>query len=213
MTNVLGANPAFQKGARHTIANGLATVLNIIALTVCLVVVSLTVVGLPLAWSAAWSALYDWRRGGESRVMGTFWRAVASQPVRRTVIAGPAFALSAIGALEVSYFLHYRGPIAVVCLTTGLLTLAAGLSFAAYLLLLLTVASPEAKGKELWRCAAAIIGRTSFATTPAFLAQAAVAGLIGYTDPGVLVVALPVILLWGWMRTALWGARRAGLGV
>lgn len=213
MTSILGANPAFEKGARHTIANGLATVLNIVALTVCLVVLSLTVLGLPLAWSAAWSALYDWRRGGESRVMGTFWRAVATQPIRRTVIAGPAFLVTAVGAVEVSYFLHYRGPIAVVCLTTGLLTVAAGLSFAAYLLLLLTVASPEEKGRELWRCAAAIIGRTSLTTTPAFLAQAAVAGFISYTDPGVLVVAVPVLLLWAWMRTALWGARRAGLGV
>lgn len=210
MITALSTPSVTRSGTRHTVVNGLASIFNVIALTVCVVVMSLTVVGLPLAWSAASSALFDWRRAGESRVLRTYWVAVATQWLRRTIVVGPAVLVVAVGGVEVAYFLHYRGPVAVLCLTTGLVTLAGGLSFTSYLLLLVTVA-PTARWAEIWRCAAALVARTSPTATPAFVLETALAALAGYTDPALLVVAVPVMLLWSWLRTAIWGARRAGL--
>jgi hypothetical protein len=212
MSSALGVSPAEYSPARKSVVNGLATIFNIIALTVGLVVLSLTVVALPLAWSAASTALYDWRQGGESRVMRTFWMSIRTRPRHRTGVLGPAMLGTAGGVVEVAYFLHYRDPVALLCLTIGLVTVVGGVSFTSYLLLLLTVA-PDAGWTEIWRCAAAIVGRTSVTTTPVFVVEAAIAGFIGYSDPGLLVVAIPVVLLWCWLRTAIWGARRAGLAV
>jgi hypothetical protein len=212
MNSALGVAPADYSPTRKSVVNGLATIFNIIALTLGVVVLALTVVALPLALSAASTAIYDWRQGGESRALRTFWIAMKDRPLRRTATVGPALLGTAAGVTEVAYFVQYRGPISPLCLTIGLVTVAAGVSFTGYLLLLVTVA-PEAGWVERWRCAAAIVGRTGILTAPVFFLEAGAAAAIGFADPALLVVAVPVALLWCWLRTALWGARRAGLAV
>jgi hypothetical protein len=212
MNSALGVAPADYSPTRKSIVNGLVTIFNIIALTLGVILLSLTVVAVPLAFSAASTAIYDWRQGGESRAMRTFWMALKDRPLRRTATVGPALLGTAAGVTEVAYFVHYRGPISLLCLTIGLATIAAGVSFSGYLLLLVTVA-PDAGWLERWRCAAVIVGRTGIMAGPVFLIEAAGAAMIGFADPALLVVAVPVALLWCWLRTALWGARRAGLAV
>jgi hypothetical protein len=212
INTALGYAPTVEKVGHKSVINGLTTVFNVIFLTIAIVVLSLTVVGLPLAFSAASTAIYDWRQGGETRVMRTFWFALRSRPLHRVAVVGPALLAAALGLIEAGYFLHYRGPIDLMCVTIGLVTVAAGVSFTGYLLLLITMA-PEAGWAELWRCAAALVGRTSVVATPVFLLEAGVATVIGFADPALLVIAVPVVLLWLWLRTAIWGARRAGLAV
>jgi hypothetical protein len=212
VNSALGSATAEYHPGRKSIVNGLATIFNVVALTLVVVVLALTVIGLPLGFSAASSAIYDWRKGGESRVMRTLWYSLLDRPLRRTTAVGPALLAAAAGATEVIYFLHYAGPIAALCLVVGVVTFAAGVSFAGYLLLLVTVA-PDAGWVELWRAAGGIVARTSVLAGPVFLLEAAGAAVIGFADPALLVVAVPVVLLWCWQRTAIWGARRAGLAI
>jgi hypothetical protein len=212
MNRPVGVSPVEYSPPRKSVVNGLATIFNIVALTLVLVTLSLTVIALPLTCSAASTALYDWRRGGEGRVMRTFWISIKTRPTHRIAVLGPAFISTVAGIVEVVYFSQDRGPIPLLCLTMGLVTIAGGVSFTSYLLLLITVA-PDATWSETWRCAAAIVGRTSVAATPVFALEAGGAALIGFTDPGLLVIAVPVALLWCWQRTAIWGARRAGLAI
>jgi hypothetical protein len=206
-----GALSDFRPG-RHSIVNGLATVFNVMALTLVVVILSLTVVGLPLGFSAASSAIFEWRQRGETRVMRTLWYSLQDRPIRRTAVVAPALLVAGAGVVEANYFLHYPGPIAALCLVIGVVTVGAGVSFAAYLLLLLTVA-PQAGWIELWRAAAGIVARTSILAGPIFLVEAGVAAVLGLADPALLVVGVPVVLLWLWQRTAIWGARRAGLAL
>ena len=208
----LGATPTKGGEARHAVVDGLVTVLNVISISVGVVVVSLTVVGLPLALSAGWSVIYHWRRGGEGRVLRGFVLALRDRSLRRTLLVSPGVIAAALGAAEVWYFVHYGGPVAAVCLAVGFVTFVVGAGATAYLLLLAALGN-DAGVWEIWRCAVALVARTSVGALPLLALEAATGVVVGYLDPAMLVVVVPTVVLWCWMRTGIWGARRAGLAL
>ncbi|HSZ39593.1 MAG TPA: hypothetical protein VK817_06525 [Trebonia sp.] len=187
----------------------LAAVFNVLALNVVLVVTSLAVVSIPLAVSAAFEAVYRWRTLDDDQVLRNFALALRRRPVVRSLVTGPAVLVAILGGAESVYFTHYSGFIALVCVLIGITTSAIAVSVAAYLCLFL--ATTDAGGRELWRAACVAAGRTVALTTPVFALATACAVVAGLAAPALAVVAVPVLLLWSWQRTAAWGARRLGL--
>src|ERR1700761_4506442 len=83
----------------------LATLFNVLALNLVLLVASLPVVTLPAAVSAASVALDRWRRDGEARVVREFILAPGSPPpLRTTVTTGVPLAAAALGLAEIHHF-------------------------------------------------------------------------------------------------------------
>lgn len=192
-----------------SVSAALAAVFNVLALNVVLVVVSLAVVTVPLAISAAFEAVYRWRTLDEDRVLRSFMLALRRRPVAKSLIAGPAVLAGILGGAESVYFIRYSGFIALVCVFIGIVTSAIAVSVLAYLCLFL--ATTDAGHRELWRAAFVATGRTVVLTTPVFALTTGGAVVAGLAAPALAVVAVPVLLLWAWQRIATWGARRLGL--
>ncbi|HEV3380052.1 MAG TPA: hypothetical protein VG142_03565 [Trebonia sp.] len=187
----------------------LAAVFNVLALNVILVVVSLAVVTVPLAISAAFETLYRWRTLDDDQVLRNFAFALRRRPLAKTLVVGPAVLAAILGGCESAYFTHYRGFVALVCALIGITTSAIAVSVVAYLCLFLATA--DAGYRDLWRAAFIATGRTVAATTPVFALATCCAVAAGLAVPALAVVAVPVLLLWSWQRIATWGAQHLGL--
>jgi hypothetical protein len=192
-----------------SVSAALAAVFNVLALNVALVVASLAVVTIPLAVGAAFEAVYRWRTLDDDQVLRNFGLALRRRPVKKSLVIGPALLVAILGGAESAYFTHYSGFIALVCVLIGITTAAVAVSVTAYLCLFL--ATSDASGQELWRAACVAAGRTVALTTPVLALATAAAVVTGLAVPALAVVAVPVLLLWSWQRTAAWGARRLGL--
>jgi hypothetical protein len=179
--------------------------------SICLLCLSVAVVTIPLAVSATSTALHRWRCQGEGRVIRSFWVAVRTRPVWRSEVLALPLGSIALGVWEVHYFLHCTGPVALICLTLGMVTCAIAIGLTGDLALL--TVSGEGGARELWMVAFAVLGPTVPSTVPAFALEAFVAATVGIVDPALLVVFVPVALLWAWQSTAVWGARRAGVDI
>jgi hypothetical protein len=192
-----------------SVSAALAAVFNVLALNVILVVASLAVVTIPLAISAAFEAVYRWRTLDEDQVLRNFVLSLRRRPVAKSLIVGPAMLITILGGTESAYFTRYSGFIALVCVLIGVTTSAISVSVVAYLCLFLTTS--DAGYRELWRAAFIATGRTVVLTTPVFALATCCAVVAGLAAPALAVVAVPVLLLWAWQRTATWGAHHLGL--
>ena len=98
----------------------LGSVFNFLALNLAVLIVSLPVVTVPLAFVAVTIALDRWRTDGEDRVVREFFAALRSLPaLPTTVLAGAPLLVAGIGAEEVHYFAHGGEPVDWVCLGFG----------------------------------------------------------------------------------------------
>jgi hypothetical protein len=193
----------------NRIMAGLATLFNFAVLNFVLVLVCVPIITLPAALNAASVALDHWREDGEDRVVREFLITLRNTaPLRTTACAGIPLAAVAIGVLEIRYFAH-RGSVAD--------HLGVGLSLAAVLITLtalgyvfqLMARHPELPAVELWSLCARLAARNVFVTGPLFLIEICGAAAIIMTDPGLLVLGVPILLLQFMRITALFGLRRA----
>jgi hypothetical protein len=190
----------------------LGSIFNFLALNVVVLIVSLPVVTIPLAFVAVTIALDRWRTDGEDRVVREFFAAIRSRPpLPTTVLAGAPVLLAGIGAEEVHYFAHGGEPVDWLCLGFGSAALFLALSALGYVLLL-AARSPTVPATEVWSLSVRLAVRNLFATGPLFVAEIVAATLLALLDPPLLLIGLPLALLSLMRLTAGYGLRRAGLG-
>jgi hypothetical protein len=187
----------------------LATLFNVLALNLALLIASLPIVTLPAAVNAATVALDRWRDDGEDSVVREFIAALRSRPFpRTTAVLGVPLAAVAVGIAEVHHFA--RG---------ASLTDRAGLGFVAAALLitatalgyvfLLSARDPGTPAADLWTLSARLAIRNLFVTGPLFLAEIALVAVPAVVDPALLLLGLPLLLLQLMRLTAQFGLRRA----
>ena len=187
----------------------LATLFNVLALNLALLIASLPIVTLPAAVNAATVALDRWRDDGEDSVVREFIAALRSRPFpRTTAVLGVPLAAVAVGIAEVHHFA--RG---------ASLTDRAGLGFVAAALLitatalgyvfLLSARDPATPPADLWTLSARLAIRNLFVTGPLFLAEIALVAVPAVVDPALLLLGLPLLLLQLMRLTAQFGLRRS----
>jgi hypothetical protein len=195
-------------GRSKSVMLGLETLFNIFALNLCFVCLAVTVVGLPLALSAIAVSLYEWRNHENDRVVRVFIGSLRMRPLMKSgAIALPLVALL-LGISEVRTFFNHGGFLPVFCFIIGLLTIAFAIGVTCYLTLVLAINS-ELGLRRVWLIASGLTVRTAGRTMPFFVLEVLIAAAIAYILPALLVVLLPVLLMWSWQRTAIWGASRA----
>jgi len=187
----------------------LTALFNLVALNLSLVVVSLGVLTIPSALAAASAAVYRWRVLGDSRVLLAFWSSLIDRPLYKSAVLGPPLAGLAIGVSEI-FFFDKGGFVSAVCLLIGFSTCAVALSVASYASLFLA-ASHDVGTRILWSTAITATGRTAATAVPIFVVETTVATVVGLADPGLVVVAIPIVLLLASQPVAIWGTKRAGL--
>ena len=193
---------------RPGVMAALASLFNLLALNLVLLIAALPLITLPLAVNAASVALDRWRAGGEERVVREFWAVLRSRPPLRTTVAlGVPFAAIGLGLAEVRYFARGGSLEAYAGLALGLAALLITLTALGYLFLL-EGRYPRLAPAELWSLCARLAVRNVLVTGPLFLAELLGAGLLTLIDTPLLLLGLPAGLL-GLMRlTALLGLRR-----
>lgn len=185
------------------------SLLNFWLLNLALTVVSLPVVTAPVALVAATAALERWREGGEDRVVREFLRALRRQPAFRvTLSAGVPLVVAAVSLEEVHYFSRGDGPVGWVCLGLGASALFMSLSALGYVLVLV-VHRPGALAAEIWSTALGLAVRNALVTGPLFLTEFAVAWLVGFVDPALVLLGLPLAFVQVARLTAHLGCKRA----
>ena len=208
------------------IVAALGSAFNVLALNLVLLLVSLPVITLPLAVSAATAALDRWRGAGEDRVVREFLIVLRSQPPGRTTAAvGVPLAAIGLGLAETRYFLHRYlqhgylphghlqpggGLVPLAGLGLGLAALLITLTALGYVFLL-AARDPALPAAELWSLSARLAVRNLLVTGPLFLAEIAAAAAVILADPPLLIVGVPAVLLQLMRLTARLGLRRAGL--
>jgi hypothetical protein len=194
----------------------LASAFNFLVLNLALLIASLPVVTLPIAVNAASVALDRWRREGEDRVLREFCTALRSRPpLRTTVLVGVPLAATALGLVEIRYFLrsyfrHSSDLVAHVGLGLGFAALLITLTALGYVFLL-AARDPSLPPTEFWSLCARLAVRNLFITGPLFLTEIAGATVVTLIDPPLLLLGVPVLLLYLMKLTAQFGLRRAGL--
>lgn len=184
---------------------------NFLALNLVLLLVSVPVITIPLAVNAATTALDQWRRGGEDRVVREFFITLRSAPPGRTtlLVGGPVAAI-AVGLAEARYFLRGGSLIARTGLGLGLAALVITLTALGYVFLL-AARHPRVRAAELWSLCARLAMRNLLLTGPLFLAEIAAAAALSMADPPLLLAGVPIAALQLMRLTAQLGLRRAGL--
>jgi hypothetical protein len=189
----------------------LGSVFNFLALNLAVLVVSLPVVTVPLAFVAVTIALDRWRTDGEDRVVREFFAALRSlPPLPTTVLAGAPLVVAGIGAEEVHYFAHGGQPVDWVCLGFGSAALFLAVSALGYVLLL-AARHPTVPATEIWSLSVRLAVRNLLATGPLFVVEILGATLLALLDPPLLMIGLPLALLCLMRLTARFGLRMAGL--
>ncbi len=189
----------------------LGSVFNFLALNLGVLIVSLPVVTVPLAFVAVTVALDRWRTDGEDRVVREFFAALRSlAPLPTTVLAGAPLVVAGIGAEEVHYFAHGGEPIDWVCLGFGSAALFLALTALGYVLLL-AARHPTVPAAEIWALSVRLALRNVLITGPLFVVEALGAALLALLDPPLLVIGLPLALLCLMRLTARFGLNRSGL--
>lgn len=193
---------------RPGITAALGSAFNFLVLNLALLIVSLPVVTLPMAVSAASIALDRWRGEGEDRVIREFCAALrCTPPLRTTALIGVPLAAAAVGVAEVRYFLPGGTLVARAGLGLGLAALLITLMALGYVFLL-AARYPSPPATELWSLSARLAVRNLFVTGPLFLIELAGAAVLTLIDPPLLLLGVPILLLDLMRRTARFGLRR-----
>jgi hypothetical protein len=186
---------------------GLTTLFNVLVLNLVLVAVSLPVVTVPAALSAATTALERWRLDGEDRVVRSFFAELRTSWARSTLLTGVPLAAVVVGVLEVLHFAHGVSPVDRVALGLGLAALLITFVSLGYVILLSArgVSMPAA---DFWSACVRLGIRNIVRTGPLFLIEILAAISLTVIDPALLVLGLPVLLLQLMRLTAQSGLRR-----
>jgi hypothetical protein len=200
--------PLLSAGARGRVVAALRTYFNFMALNLALVIASVPLVTLPAALQAATFALERWRAEGEDRVVREFAAALRSRPLLPTTLrTGVPVLAVALAVEEVHFFARGGSPADWFCLGSGV----AGLVIAAGALgyvLLLGAREPLLGTAELWCASAKLALQNVFVTGPLFLLELASAALLGFLDPALVLIGLPLAFLQLARLTARLGLRR-----
>jgi hypothetical protein len=187
----------------------LGTLFNILALNLVLVIASVPVITLPAAVGAASVALDQWRRDGEDRVVRSFVIALRSRPPLRTTAAtGVPLAAAALGLVEIRHFAREATLPGRVGLGLGLGALLITLAALGYVLQL-AADDPGLPPVELWSLSARLAIRNLLVAGPLSVAAIAAAAVLTVTDPGLLLLGVPVFLVYALKLAARPGLRRA----
>jgi hypothetical protein len=187
----------------------LGTLFNILALNLVLVIASIPVVTLPAAAGAASVALDQWRRDGEDRVVRSFVIALRSRsPLRTTAATGVPLAAAALGLVEIRHFAREATLPGRVGLGLGLGALLITLAALGYVLQL-AADDPGLPPVELWSLSARLAIRNLLVAGPLSVAAIAAAAVLTVTDPGLLLLGVPVFVVYALKLTARPGLRRA----
>ena len=187
----------------------LGTLFNILALNLVLVIASIPVVTLPAAVGAASVALDQWRRDGEDRVVRSFVIALRSRPLLRTTAAtGVPLAAAALGLVEIRHFAREATLPGRVGLGLGFGALLVTLAALGYVLQL-AADEPDLPPVELWSLSARLAIRNLLVAGPLSVAAIAAAAVLTVTDPGLLLLGVPVFVVYALKLTARPGLRRA----
>jgi Protein of unknown function, DUF624 len=218
MTGILGTR----------IMAALAALFNFLALNLVLLIASLPVITLPAAISAATQALERWRRDEEDHVVREFLDAFRAGWARQTVLVGVPLAAAVLGVIEVRHFAAGPGAanaVSRLALGFGTVALLVTASALGYVLLLATRGRADLEGSEDSGDAAGLTGSTAaefwtecvrlgirnlFVTGPLFLVEIGGAAALGWIDPPLLLLGLPLLALQLMRLTANLGLRRAG---
>ena len=188
----------------------LATMFNVLALNLALLIASLPLVTLPVAINAAAVALDRWRREGDDSVVREFVIALRSRSSLRTTIGvGVPLVAAATGVAEVDHFIRGGSLTDRVYLGLGLGALLITLTAIGYVVLL-TARGPALSPAELWSLCAGLAIRNLLMTGPLFLIEIAGATAITLIDPALLLLGVPLLALQLMRLTAQFGLRRAG---
>jgi hypothetical protein len=222
------AGTAYLAGISGTrLMAALATMFNVLALNLALLIASLPLVTLPVAINAATVALDRWRREGEDSVVREFVIALRSRsPLRTTILVGVPLVAAATGVAEVHHFIRGGSLTDRVYLGLGFGALLITLTAIGYVVLL-TARGPalspaelspaelspaELSPAELWSLCAGLAIRNLLATGPLFLIEIAGATALTLIDPALLLLGVPLLLLQLMRLTAQFGLRRAEPG-
>ena len=217
------AGTAYLAGISGTrLMAALATMFNVLALNLALLIASLPLVTLPVAINAATVALDRWRREGEDSVVREFVIALRSRsPLRTTLLVGVPLVAAATGVAEVHHFIRGGSLTDRVYLGLGFGALLITLTAIGYVVLL-TARGPalspaelspaELSPAELWSLCAGLAIRNLLATGPLFLIEIAGATALTLIDPALLLLGVPLLLLQLMRLTAQFGLRRAEPG-
>ena len=186
----------------------LGTLFNILALNLVLLIASLPVLTLPAAVGAASVAMDRWRRDGEDRVVRAFVIALRSRsPLRTTAATGVPLAAAVLGLVEIRHFAREATLPGRVGLGLGCGALLVTLAALGYVLQL-AADDPALPPVELWSLSARLAVRNLFVAGPLSVAAIAAAAVLTVTDPGLLLLGLPVFLVYVLKLTARLGLRR-----
>jgi hypothetical protein len=189
----------------------LGSVFNFLALNLAVLIVSLPVVTVPLAFVAVTVALDRWRADGEDRVVREFFAALRSlPPLPTTVLAGAPLVVAGIGAEEVHYFAHGGEPVDWVCLGFGSAAVFLAVTALGYVLLL-AARHPTVPATEVWSLSVRLAVRNLVTTGPLFVVEVLGAALLALLDPPLLLIGLPLAFLCLMRLTARFGLRGGGL--
>jgi hypothetical protein len=187
----------------------LATLFNVLALNLALLIASLPIVTLPAAVNAATVALDRWRDDGEDSVVREFIAALRSRPFPRTTAAlGVPLAAVAVGVAEVHHFARGASLPDRACLGFVAAALLITVTTLGYVFLL-SARDPATPAADLWSLSARLAIRNLLVTGPLFLAEIALVAVPGVVDPALLLLGLPVLLLQLMRLTAQFGLRRS----
>jgi hypothetical protein len=203
--------PVLFAGAKKSVVAALRTIFNFLALNLALVVASLPVVTLPLALDAATVALERWRAEGEDRVVREFVNAIRSRFSLRTVarVGGPVLA-TVIAVEEVHFFARGGSRASWLCLGSGVAALVITTSSTGYAMSL-SIRRPLAAAVDVWSVAVKLSLQNVFVTGPLFVLEAGAAVLVGFLDPALLLLGLPLGFLQLARLTARLGIRRSSV--
>jgi hypothetical protein len=186
----------------------LGTLFNILALNLVLVIASIPVLTLPAAVGAVSVALDQWRRDGEDRVVRSFVIALRSRaPLRTTAATGVPLAAAALGLVEIRHFAREATLPGRVGLGLGLGALLVTLASLGYVLQL-AADDPALPPVELWSLSARLAIRNLPIAGPLSVAAIAAAAVLTVTDPGLLLLGVPVFLVYVLKLVARPGLRR-----
>jgi hypothetical protein len=207
--NSAGRDRLLSDMARARIVAVLRSCFNFLALNLALVVTSLLVVTIPLAISAAVTALDRWRVDGEDRVVREFCAALRSRPPLRTTMAiGAPLAAIALATEEVHYFARGGSPVNWVCLGFGSAALLVAVAAAGHVTVLAS-RHPSVPIPDLWSLGIRLGIHDFVFAGPLFAVEGAGAVLVGLADPALVLIGLPLALVSLVRLTSDFGARRA----
>jgi hypothetical protein len=207
--NSAGRDRLLSDGARARIVTVLRSCFNFLTLNLVLVVTSLLVVTIPMAISAAVTALDRWRVDGEDRVVREFFAALRSRPPLRTTLAiGGPLAAIALATEEVHYFARGGSPVNWVCLGFGSAALLVAVVATGHVTVLES-RYPSAPITDLWSLGIRLGIHNFVVTGPLFVVEGAGAVLVGLADPALVLIGLPLVFVSLVRLTSDFGARRA----